>query len=373
MGGVLPGPRFDVLFSMPWAGTVLDGSAPAGGAETQILMLSRGLAARGLTVGILVVGDRSELPPEIGGVTVLAQRRPPRLRGAAGLLHDFHTLRALVRADSRVIVQRNASRSVAVAALAAGLRRARFVYSSANVVDFDLRLLEPSYNVWLFERAARRASEVIVQTDEQAELCRARFGRDPVVIRSIAERAEPRTAAPEAFLWVGRTAHYKRLDVYLDLAAAVPEARFQAIAMPSPAEPPELAGRLRRARRELPNLELLDPRPRAGLAPLIERAVAMVNTSEYEGMPNVFLEGWSRGVPALAFSHDPDGVVATHGLGEFAGGSPERLAELARAQWAARHDQREVAARCLAYVGENHDVDVVCAAWVEALDAVRAA
>jgi hypothetical protein len=95
----------------------------------------------------------------------------------------------------------------------------------------------------------------------------------------------------------------------------------------------------------------------------MDRAVAMVNTSEYEGMPNVFLEGWSRGVPALAFGHDPDGVVQRHGLGGYAAGSRERLAELARSFWASRDDQREVAERCIAYVHGAHDEEVVCTAW----------
>jgi hypothetical protein len=167
-------------------------------------------------------------------------------------------------------------------------------------------------------------------------------------------------------------APYKRLDVFLDLAAAVPEARFQAIALQGSDDQPEIAARLARAREELPNLEVLEPRPRAELGPLIERAVAVVNTSEYEGMPNVFLEGWARGVPALAFSHDPDGVVARHGLGGFAGGSRERLVALAREQWAGRGNQREVAGRCIGYVHRYHDAEAVCAAWRTTIAAVGA-
>jgi hypothetical protein len=124
-----------------------------------------------------------------------------------------------------------------------------------------------------------------------------------------------------------------------------------------------MSAELERARDELPNLEVLDPRPHAELAPLIDRAVAVVSTSTYEGMPNVFLEGWARGVPALAFSHDPDGVVVRHGLGFYASGSRERFAHLARAQWASRGNQREVANRCIAYVRRHHGLDAVCASW----------
>ena len=50
---------------------------------------------------------------------------------------------------------------------------------------------------------------MIVQTEEQADLCRSRFGRDPIVIKSVAE-PQPPAGAPEAFLWVGRLAGYKR-------------------------------------------------------------------------------------------------------------------------------------------------------------------
>jgi glycosyltransferase involved in cell wall biosynthesis len=363
---VLHDRAYDVCFSMPWAGPLLDGSGPTGGAETQMLAVARGLARAGLTVAVLVVGDSPGLPRESDGVHVLTHARAPAIRGAGGLVHDAGLLGSLLRARPRVVVHRNASRSVAVVALAARLMRARFVYSSGSLADFfDASGIDRAYNRRLYEWGMRAADQIVVQTDEQARLCRIRFGREPLVIRSIAARAEPRRATPEAFLWVGRMAPYKRLDVYLDLAAAMPEARFRLIAVPASDDQPEMTARLARAREELPNLEILDPVPPAELGALVDRAVAVVNTSEFEGMPNVFLEGWSRGVPALAFSHDPDSVVAAHGLGAFASGSPDRLLELAREQWASRLDQRGVAARCLQYVRRHHDVDAVCELWRE--------
>jgi glycosyltransferase involved in cell wall biosynthesis len=311
-----------------------------------------------------VIGDRRRLPRKIDGIELIAYPPPPRVRVIAGALHDTRTLMALTRSPARVIVTRIAGRSVAVAALAARVRGAKLVYSSANWVDFAFGEVESALNARIFQLGLRSAAEVVVQTEEQADLCRAATGRDPVVIRSIAERPTgERVAQPEAFLWIGRLAPYKRLDVYLDLAADVPEARFQLIAVPGRGREPELEARLERAREEVPNLEVLEPRPRAELAPLIERAVAIVNTGEREGMPNVFLEAWSRGVPALAFGHDPDGLVERHGLGGYAAGSRRRFGELARALWASRHDQRDVAERCIGYVRREHDLDAVCASW----------
>lgn len=355
--------RYDALFWIPWAAPLLTASGTTGGAETQIAMVARALAASGLDVAMAVIGDRSRLPREVDGVRVLALARPPGMRGLGGAAHDAGTLKALARVPAKVVVQRTPSRAVAVAAAVARARGMGLIYSSSSVRDFEPERIDRPYNAWLYQRGLRAADHIVAQTAEQAEMCRRRFGRDPVVIPSIAERAAPRSGAAEAFLWIGRLTEVKRLDVYLDLAAAVPEAAFRVIAVPHPDDRSAWGDRLERARAELPNLEVLEPRPRSELAPLVDRAVAVVSTSEYEGMPNVFLEGWARGVPALAFAHDPDGIVAEHGLGGFAGGSPERLAELGRAQWAARADSREVAERCIAYVRRHHDVEVACAAW----------
>jgi glycosyltransferase involved in cell wall biosynthesis len=359
-----------VVFYAPWATSRVSQTASAefqaGGAETQLLLVARALARRGARVAMIVVGRPSELPAAIDGVRIL----PQAPRGRTGGIRPRATLalrsfRAIAGARAAVVVQRNAGATTAVAALAARLTGARFVYSSSNVVDFDLARVEPPHAVRLFEWAMRAADQVVVQTHEQAELCRARFGREPVVIPSIAEPAERRHAVPEAFLWIGRMAAAKRLGVYLDLAAAVPEARFEVVAVPGPDEEPGLAERLARAREELPNLVVHGPRPRAAMGALIDRAVAVVSTSEpgYEGMPNVFLEGWSRGVPALVFSHDPDGVVASRGLGAFAGGSQERFQAQTRELWESRADQGEMAARCLAYVREEHDGERVAERW----------
>src|SRR3954454_19098747 len=103
---------------MPWAGPLLSGTGAAGGAETQIAALARGLGARGLRVGLVTVGRRSELPRRIEGVEGIAQPPPPRVRGLAGFVLDAGTFIALLRRRARTVVVRNANRGVAVAALA---------------------------------------------------------------------------------------------------------------------------------------------------------------------------------------------------------------------------------------------------------------
>jgi glycosyltransferase involved in cell wall biosynthesis len=369
--------RREVVFYAPTTTPLLTGeSGAAGGAETQVVMLARELSRRGHTVGIVAFGaaDRRSadvrLRSNMEGVEViehpLPRTRLPFLRTLAFYRAAFSTLRAH---RARVVVQRAAGIHTAVAAVSARLIGARFVYASAGVHDFDLRTWESRRWIrWAYALGVRLAHTIVVQTDEQAQLCRRRFGRAPVVIRSIAEPHDAQSEVPEAFLWIGTLSAYKRPLAFVELARAVPEAQCWIVGVPPGSdEGVQLAAALTEAATRVPNLTLLAPRPRAQLAPLLERAVAVVSTSRTEGMPNVFLEGWSRGVPALALAHDPDGLIERKLLGGYAHGSPARLAELARAMWEGRHDRREQAVRCRAYVTRAHDPDAIARRWEDVL------
>lgn len=362
----------DVVFYMPTATPLLVQAprAPAGGAEQQVLMLARELARRGHAVGIVVFDDSGALRPRVEGVDVIGQPPPrtrlPLIRTVAFYARSLAVLRAN---PAEVLVQRAAGIHTALVAVAARLLGCRFVYASAGVHDFDLASWEPKrWIVRAFGLALRSADAVVVQTHEQMRLCLERFDREPLLIGSIAEPAPLPAGSPDAFVWAGTVIGHKRPLAFVELARAVPEARFVMVAVgePSPAGA-DLAARLARAAKTVPNLDLLPPTPHAELGALLDRAVAVVSTSRSEGMPNVFLEGWSRGVPALALAHDPDGVIERDGLGACAGGAGERMAALARELWRTRADRAELAERCRRHVAREHALAPIADRWTEAL------
>jgi glycosyltransferase involved in cell wall biosynthesis len=366
---------YDVAFYLPTLGPLIDPRAAipfAGGAETQIWLLARGLARRGYAICVVVKDTPDGLPAQIDGVDVVI--RPP-WEGGRGLRGRVAELRALWETlgplQAKIVVQRAAGFSTGLVGAITRARRRTFVYSSAHVLDFDYGQLACSRrDLRLFHMGLRLANRIVVQTDEQADRCRTKFGRDPVVIRSVAEPAEISGTSPEVFLWIGRLVSYKQPAEFIALARALPEARFQMVGLGSGNEP-ELEELVRREAHGLPNIELLPTRPRGELLPLYERAVAVVNTSVWEGMPNTFLEGWGRGIPALALAHDPDHLIEREQIGGFAAGSRERFASLARHMWCTRHERDALTRRCCAYVLREHAPETVIDRWIDALGLSR--
>jgi glycosyltransferase involved in cell wall biosynthesis len=353
-------PRHDVAIYAPWASTYYDAARPVsgGGAERQTFLLAQALARRGLRVAHVVHPVDEPLLDTDAPVTLVETSSPRR-----------QLWRALDAADAAAVVLRGANGRLGAAAGWTRRHRRRLVFAAANNSDFTLETLGSRLDPRrvMYVAGLRLADRLVVQTDEQARLARERFPRAaaPAQINSFVAPSPAADQPGEAFLWVSRLVDYKRPLLYAQLAEAIPEARFWMI--PSLSEAPaedEMLAELERRSRDLPNLELLPPRSHDELQELIGRAVAMVNTSEFEGVPNTWLEGWARGVPALSLSFDPDRRIATHGLGVAAEGSWDAFVAGTRRLWEQRADRAGLGPTVRAYVADAHG-ERVAAAWSE--------
>jgi glycosyltransferase involved in cell wall biosynthesis len=344
------------------------------GAERQMMLLARALAARGRQVAHIVYPPRDPVPLPENLTLVHRGTYVGKRRFVGSSLEALRILRALAAADAPVAIVRGASPGLAVVAAFCRMRRRALIFSSSNNSDFTLERFSSRLNRRVYRLGVRSADAVVVQSGDQEALARQAFPsmRRLVRIPSFAAAAWPASdgSQPDAFLWFSRMAPYKQPLRYVELARALPHVRFLMIPVPDHSGYPEL-GAVRAAAPTVSNLELLDPLPHEQLSGLIARAVAVVNTSAYEGMPNAFLEAWALGVPVLTLEFDPDAVVARNGLGISAGGSWDRFVEGARELWEGRSSREEFARNARAYVARVHSIEAVGAQWSDLIDEVR--
>jgi glycosyltransferase involved in cell wall biosynthesis len=318
-------------------------------------------------VALIVFPLEDPIVPDQPRLTILQRARHAGRRGVAGQILEAERMwLALHRADARVYVVRTGTPAIGLAALFCSVRRRAFVFSSAGTNDFTFEdFAATPVRLKLYRFGVCAAQAVVVQTKEQIRLAHDVFPglRRVVEIASFVELREAGALDPEAFVWIGRLVPHKQPMEYVKLARALPEARFRMIAVEGNDTPPALAAALRAAAADVPNLDLLGPRSHTEIGDLLARAVASVSTSEYEGMPNVFLEAWARGVPALSLNVDPDGRIASDALGVAASGSWQRFVDGARDLWNGRADRVSLSARTRSYVRRAHSPESVGSRW----------
>ncbi len=361
---------YDVTIYAPNASAIYLDDAPAvGGAEQQTALLARSLAALGLRVAHAVTA-LDGLPATSNGVDLVAEAPP--VRGEAFHRRVRRVIDVLRRADAGIYIQRSVGVPTGVVAAFARSRRRRFIYSASSSRDLTSGLPIERHE-WLAGRIGLRlADALVVQTREQAESA-TRYRR-VVQIPSFCEpmgeegpgSVSRALVARDIFLWVGRPNPYKNPGAFVHLAASVPEAQFVLVGV-SPDHQEADVRELLALGATLPNLEILPAVAPSTLASLYRRAVAVVNTSDFEGFPNTFMEGWRNGALVLSLHVDPDGVITHRRIGEFARGSQDELTQAARRMWSNRHQSEDSRRAAVQYVAEQHAPESVAKRWLELL------
>jgi glycosyltransferase involved in cell wall biosynthesis len=80
-----------------------------------------------------------------------------------------------------------------------------------------------------------------------------------------------------------------------------------------------------------PNLEYRGSLSQPAVNALLEHTDLLVNTSDYEGFSNTFIQAWMRRVPVVSLRVDPDRILSRGGLGVVTGdedGLHDRVAGL---------------------------------------------
>ena len=317
-----------VCFVAPNAYGMLSGRADLnhiGGAETQLSLVARGLVERGYPVSF-VVWDHGQPDGETrNGVQVF--KACPRDAGmrVVRFVHPRATSlwAALRRANADMYVRRTADSDIAVVAAWCRRHGRKFVYSAASDTDClrDLPRLSTRHERVLYRYGLRRADRIIAQTFRQQQLLADQFGLASDRIGScapeppIGELPEGNADERPRVLWVGRFAPVKRFELCLDLAERLPDCAFDVVGEPErkTAYTEGLVGRARR----LSNVTMHDRVPYAQMGGYYRRARLLICTSQWEGLPNTFLEAWSRGVPTVS-TFDLDGAIASESMGRTA-------------------------------------------------------
>lgn len=302
-----------------------------GGAELQQLLLGKELAARGYQVSYITMNHGQPEVEQVGPFRVISTFRPGE--GIPGLRFFYPRLskirRALKKSDADIYYVRCANFILAPVVSHARAANKKVIYSAASEPDFDkerLRLSVPWRDNRMYFWGLKRADAIVAQNRIQQQILKKHFHREAVIIHNGFQKQKQPFTSGEEILWVGSMRPLKKPEVFLEIAQNIPEEKFVlvgGIAFRKSSDRRVIHNYILQKSKQIPNLELTGYLSFREVEQRFDRAKLFINTSEYEGFPNTFLQAWSRGIPVISFV-DPDNLIATHRLG-FVVKTPEEM------------------------------------------------
>ena len=291
-----------------------------GGSELQQKLIGEALNAKGVQVSF-ISHDMGQ--PDLlnrNGLIFIKSFAPSA--GLLGIRFFYPRLvriwEALLKADADVYYCRAAGFLPGLLAVFCRIYRKKFVFAAAHDTDFmpNHHLIPTQRDKFLYQFGLKRANVVIVQSLQQQKLLRNNFDLDGIIIRNfhggnakILEKSDKRVV-----LWVATIRSFKRPTLFIQLAQAMPQEQFVMIGGPDSANQ-ELFQAVSSQCDALPNLKFLGFQPLEETERHFDQCKLFVNTSEFEGFPNTFLQAWRRGIPVVSFV-DPDDVIRNNDLGK---------------------------------------------------------
>ncbi len=352
-----------VCFVMPKAYPLFNSEVEAvfGGSEVDLYYLATELARdEGFRVSF-VVADYGQLDIE--------KRENVELIKSVNfnrnsLLGAFAIWKALKRADAQIYMMKTASAGTPLVARFCKNNSCRFVYRTAHRYECDgTYLRRHRFLGKAFTWSLRQGSAVFAQNGDDARLLEETTGVESRVIPN-GHRLPGQDAAQgrESILWVGRTADFKKPELFIKLAKLFSKEKFVMICQEATGD--SGYGQLRRAADEVGNLKFL---PRVGFHEVggyFQRAKVLVNTSDSEGFPNTFIQACGSGAAILSLNVNPDNFLGRYNCGRCVGGDWElmvkKLGEMTEGAWA-----EELGRNGRRYAEENHDITKIVEQYKE--------
>ena len=344
------------LFHSSFAHLALDPAETrvSGGAELQVALLARELAQRGHDV-TLVCGDHGQPDHRIlqgvrcrlggrfqtGGLADTLTALPKSLRVIADERPDFSFIYGWTTWLFFLLWSRRRRHT-----------RIGFTCMLDTEVNGVFRKENPVRGA-LFEYGIRHADVRYAITDYEVE-CFGKMGLDCTLYRPLVmPRTTPRCTEKDIdFLWIARCQPIKRPHAFLDLAAALPEARCVMIA---PNENAELWAAVEQRAKTLANVEFRERVPYHEVQTFYDRAQVFVNTSTWEGFANSFIQAGQGEAAILSLAVNTDGLLTRFNAGVCADDDPHRFIEAARGLFRDAALRREKQLGAARFVAEWHD------------------
>ncbi|MEZ4826788.1 MAG: glycosyltransferase family 4 protein [Bacteroidia bacterium] len=211
-------------------------------------------------------------------------------------------------------------------------------------------------NEWLFFRTLPQIDLILSQTQNQEALLEKNLGlRGKQIYNAHPVPAHDRlTPRSDTILWIGRMQDFKHPERFAALADNL-KGKGLSFEMIGGLGNDPLSLLIKQKAQENAEIVLHGKVLPEEVHKKLNGAKFLVNTSDYEGFSNTFIEAWQRGVPVISYFVDPDEMIATHQLG-LVSNDPEEIERWIETLLADHGRWQAISDRCKAFAKANFEI-----------------
>lgn len=245
-------------------------------------------------------------------------------------LDAFRVYGTLKRIKPDIIWSRAGFAYVGIAALFAKKNNCKMIWHIASESDvkplpikWKRTMLFEYIDKKFLEFGIKKADFILGNAEFQDALLKMRYDRSCDLIvwnfHSLPRR-QIRKKNPVEIAWISNFKKLKQPELFINLAREFQDdigVRFIMIGRPGSQR--NWQQNLDAEIQKLKNLEYLGEKSMDEVDKILYGVHILVNTSQYEGFPNSFIQAWMRKVPVVSLAVDPDGLLERKRIGFFSG------------------------------------------------------
>lgn len=207
----------------------------------------------------------------------------------------------------------------------------------------------------IYKYGLENASAVVTQNQEHKNLLKQNHNIDAVLLKNSFDLSSKKNVEKKHILWVGRFEKWKNPQLCIKLAQLLPNLNFVMIC-PFEGNDFKAWQALQKQANNLPNITFKAKVHYTKIQKYFDEAKIFVNTSDYEGFPNTFLQSAFGETPIVSLTVNPDNFLTKHNCGEICNNNFDLLVKKVKFLSEKENLRKKYGQNLFKYLEENHDL-----------------
>jgi len=329
-----------------------------GGAELQLYLIAKELAKSKNFEVSFILGDFRQKNIELINQIKLYKSFTPKSEETLikKLIQATKYFNLFKKINADIYITSAANSTVGLVSLFCKFNKKIHIHRTASQMDINKSFIKLNGILGkIYQYGLENASLVITQNNEHKKLLKKNHNINAVVIKNFFEiKRIKKGISKNSILWVSRYVEMKRPYLFLELAKKISNENF-IIICPIEKKTNQYKKLVSNAKK-IKNLKFIEQVPFNKIQKYFNKAKVFVNTSDYEGFPNTFIQAGIGKTPILSLNVNPDNFINEYNCGYFCDDSFEQMNQKLNQLLINKKDWKEKSENIFRYVKKNHDI-----------------